>query len=120
MKALDRTIGQRRDATRAPTQARSGRMAQTSQLADHLACAHFLGLGADRRPALLIANALMESLPDQTARAMGDGAPIAWAWPRRGTSRRYTTLKIVPFAFTAALAGRLRTRRIWRLLFGQR
>jgi hypothetical protein len=31
-------------------------------------------------------------------------APIAWAWPRRGTSRRYTTLKIVPFAFTAALA----------------
>ena len=31
-------------------------------------------------------------------------APIAWACPSRGTIRRYTTAKIVPLAFTAALA----------------
>ena len=30
--------------------------------------------------------------------------PIAWACPRRGTIWRYTTAKIVPLAFTAALA----------------
>jgi hypothetical protein len=28
-------------------------------------------------------------------------APLAWAWPRRGTSRRYTIAKMVPFACTA-------------------
>jgi dihydrodipicolinate reductase-like protein len=30
-------------------------------------------------------------------------APIAWAWPRRGTSRRYTIAKMVPFAFTVVV-----------------
>ena len=36
-----------------------------SQFANHL---------ADGRPAFLIADALVEHLPDQTAQAMGDGA----------------------------------------------
>src|SRR5712691_7761133 len=31
-------------------------------------------------------------------------APMAWACPRRGTSRRYTTAKMVARALTAALA----------------
>jgi hypothetical protein len=34
-------------------------------------------------------------------------APMAWAWPSRGTSRRYTTAKIVPLAITAGSLARL-------------
>ena len=49
-------------------------VAETSQLADHLARAHFLGLDRDGRPAFLITEALVVRLPDQTAQAMADGA----------------------------------------------
>jgi hypothetical protein len=91
---------------------------EASQFADHLACAYFLGLGANGGTTFLIADLLVENLPDQTAQSVSDRADRPW--PRRGTSRRYTTWKIVPLALTAALAAWLRTRRIWRLPFGQR
>ena len=43
-------------------------IAETAQFADHPAYAYFLGLGADSQPAFLMADALVEHLPNQTAR----------------------------------------------------
>ena len=40
--------------------------------------------------------------------------------PRRGIDRRYTISKMLPLVLAAALAAWLRTRRMWRLPFGDR
>ena len=71
-------------------------IAEASQFADHLARSHLLRLGADGRSAFLVAHALVKDLPDQR-HSRWVMAPIAWAWPRRGTSRRYTTRRSCPW-----------------------
>jgi hypothetical protein len=47
---------------------------EASQLADHLARAHFLGFIADGGHAFFIPNAFVEDLPNQTAQPVGDCA----------------------------------------------
>ncbi len=62
-----------------------------------------LRLFADGRPAFLVVHGLVKNLPNQAMEPVGDrtdGLGVAEA----RTSRRYTIAKIVPFAFTAALA----------------
>src|SRR4051794_40905394 len=49
-------------------------VAETPQFADHLARSHLLRLVADSRPALLVADALVQNLPDQTTEPVGDSS----------------------------------------------
>src|SRR5262249_8842371 len=46
---------------------------ETSQFADHLALADLLGFGANGRPSLFVADALVQDLPDQSRQPVGDG-----------------------------------------------
>jgi len=78
-------------------------IAETSQVADHLARSHLLRLGADRRPAFLVPYALVQDLPDQSTQPVSDGTDRLRIL-EAGTIWRYTMAKIVPLAFTAALA----------------
>ena len=49
-------------------------IAETTQLADHLARADLLCLVADGRPPFLVPHALVQDLPDQSTESVGDGA----------------------------------------------
>jgi hypothetical protein len=48
-------------------------IAESSQFADHLAGPHLPRLRADRWAALLVPNALVQNLPNQTTESVGDG-----------------------------------------------
>ena len=104
-------IETRRPGSRLPRSCQSARgrehgfdaIAETPKFPDHLRSAALRPVFGDRRSAFLVRDAVVEDLPHQAAEPWAI-APIAWACPSRTTKRRYTSSKILPLAFTAALA----------------
>jgi hypothetical protein len=76
---------------------------EASQFADHLARAYFLGLGAHGGTTFLIAELLVENLPDQTAQSVSDGTDGLGMAEARDQPAIHD-VEDRPFAFTAALA----------------
>ncbi len=72
-------------------------------MSDHLARSHLLRFDADRRAPFFIAHALVQDLPDQSTQPAGDRAD-GLRMPETGDEPALDDAKIVPFAFTAALA----------------
>ena len=94
-------------------------IAEAAELPDHSRRALLLRLFGDGWAPFFVTNSLVQDQPDQSAVSMGDG-PDGLIVPRRGTERRYTISKMLPFVLAAALAAWLSKRRMWRLPLGER
>ena len=89
-------------------------IAKASELPDHSCRALLLGLLGDRWTPFFVTDCLVQDQPDQPTLSMSNG-PDGLIM----SQARYTISKMLPLVLTAALAVWLRTRRMWRLPFGE-